>query len=192
HEEEYFPGEANLRMADIVVINKMDSATEEGIEAVKKNVKRIAPDALIVEADSELTVNGGDISGKKVLVVEDGPTLTHGEMKYGAAAIAAERNGAEMVEPRDKAVGKIAETYEKYPYIGKGILPAMGYGEEQKKDLEKTINSIEADFVLSGTPIDLKRVVNSNKPIVSVGYELKPRSGFESVIEKAIKEKLFG
>lgn len=192
HEEEYFPGEANLRMADIVVINKMDSASAEGIEAVKNNVRRIAPDALIVEADSELTVKGGDISGKKVLVVEDGPTLTHGEMKYGAAAIAAKRNGAEMVEPRDKAVGKIAETYEKYPYIGKGILPAMGYGEEQKKDLEKTINSIEADVVLSGTPIDLKRVVNANKPIVNVGYELKPRSGFESVIEKAIKEKLFG
>jgi predicted GTPase len=194
HEESYFPGEANLIMADIVVINKMDSAKQEDIETVKKNVARLAPNAQIVEADSELTLKGDDINiaGKRVLVVEDGPTLTHGEMKIGAAAVAAKRhNVAAMVDPRPAAVGKIAFTYEKYPYIGEGILPAMGYSDEQKKDLETTVNNTEADLVLSGTPIDLGRIIKANKPIVRVDYELKPKSGFETVIEKAIKDKLF-
>ena len=190
HEDSYYPGEANLRMADVVVINKMDSATPEQIAQVKANISRLAKDAVVVEADSELTVETS-IEGKRVLVVEDGPTLTHGEMKIGAAAVAAKRFGAaQMVEPRGRAVGKISETYQKYPYIGEGILPAMGYSDQQKKDLEVTMNNVDADIVLSGTPIDLSRIVKSNKPIVRVGYELKPRSGSETLIEKAIKERL--
>jgi len=191
HEENYYPGEANLRMADVVVINKMDSASPEGLKTVRDNIKRLAPNAKVVEADSELTVSG-DIKDKLVLVVEDGPTLTHGEMKIGAASVAAKRFGAKkMADPRPHAVGKIKYTYEVYPNIGEGILPAMGYSAEQKKDLETTINNTPADLVLSGTPIDLSRLVKANKPVVRVDYALKCRAGFEKVIETAIKEKLF-
>jgi predicted GTPase len=190
HELSYYPGEANLRMADVIVINKMDSATDEQIKKLKENIAKYNSTAVVVEADSALSLSG-DIKDKRVLVVEDGPTLTHGEMEIGAAAVAAKRFGAkEMVEPRGKAVGKIAETYKTYPYIGKGILPAMGYSDQQKKDLEKTINSIEADLVLSGTPIDLGRIVKANKPIVRVSYDLAPRSSSLGLLEKAIKDKL--
>jgi predicted GTPase len=125
--------------------------------------------------------------------VEDGPTLTHGEMKIGAASVAAERFGvAEIVDPKPHAVGKIASTYEKYPNIGKGILPAMGYSDAQKKDLETTINKIEADLVLSGTPIDLGRVVKVNKPIINVAYELAPRGNGAKLLEERLVKKLFG
>lgn len=190
HECLYYPGEVNVLMADVIVINKMDSAKPEDIETVKANCKRLAPNAVIIEADSELTVDG-DIKGKRVLVVEDGPTLTHGGMKIGAASVAAKRFGVkEMVDPRPAAVGKIAFTYKKYPNIGEGILPAMGYGEEQTRDLEKTINAIDADIVLSGTPIDLGRVVKVNKPIVRVGYELAPRGNGAEMLKEAV-EKLF-
>ncbi|MBN2694458.1 GTPase [bacterium] len=190
HEVSYYPGEANLVMADVVVINKMDSATAEDIELVKKNIERLAPNAVVVEADSELTLDG-DITNKKALIVEDGPTLTHGEMKIGAALVAAKRFGVgSMADPRPHAVGKIAYTYKKYPNIGENILPAMGYGDEQVKDLETTINNIEADIILSGTPIDLGRIVKVNKPIVRVGYELKEREGSKGKLEAAIK-KLF-
>ena len=190
HECLYYPGEVNVLMADVIVINKMDSATPEDIETVKANCKRLAPNAVVIEADSELTVDG-DIKGKRVLVVEDGPTLTHGGMKIGAASVAAKRFGVkEMVDPRPAAVGKIAFTYKKYPNIGEGILPAMGYGEEQTRDLEKTINAIDADIVLSGTPIDLGRVVKVNKPIVRVGYELAPRGNGAELLKEAV-EKLF-
>ncbi|MBU1036765.1 GTPase [Patescibacteria group bacterium] len=189
-EENYYPGEVNLRMADIVIINKMDSAKAEDIKIVKQNIKKLTPTAQVVEADSELLVDS-DLKGKKVLVVEDGPSLTHGGMKYGAAAVAAQRAGAEMIDPKPAAVGKIKETYQKYPEIGQGILPAMGYSDEQKKDLETTINNIkEAEIVLSGTPIDLARIVKSDKPIIRVGYELKARPGFENIIEDAMKKKL--
>lgn len=190
HECLYYPGEVNVLMADVIVINKMDSAKPEDIETVKANCKRLAPNAVIIEADSELTVEE-DIKGKRVLVVEDGPTLTHGGMKIGAASVAAKRFGVkEMVDPRPAAVGKIAFTYKKYPNIGEGILPAMGYGEEQTRDLEKTINAIDADIVLSGTPIDLGRVVKVNKPIVRVGYELAPRGNGAELLKEAV-EKLF-
>ena len=190
HECLYYPGEVNVLMADVIVINKMDSAKPEDIETVKANCKRLAPNAVVIEADSELTVDG-DIKGKRVLVVEDGPTLTHGGMKIGAASVAAKRFGVkEMVDPRPAAVGKIAFTYKKYPNIGEGILPAMGYGEEQTRDLEKTINAIDADIVLSGTPIDLGRVVKVNKPIVRVGYELAPRGNGAELLKEAV-EKLF-
>ncbi len=190
HEVSYYPGEANLVMADVVVINKMDSATFEDIALVKSNIQRLAPNAVVVEADSELTVDA-NIKDKKVLIVEDGPTLTHGEMKIGAASVAAKRFGVgSMADPRPHAVGKIAYTYQKYPNIGEYILPAMGYGEQQVKDLETTINNIQADIILSGTPIDLGRIVKVNKPIVRVGYELKEREGSIGKIEAAIK-KLF-
>jgi predicted GTPase len=192
HEVAYYPGEANLRMADVVVINKMDSATPEQLKIVKDNVRRIAPRAVVVEADSELTLDG-EIRGKRVLVVEDGPTLTHGEMQIGAALVAAKRFGAaEIVEPRHHAVGKIAETYQKYPKIGAGILPAMGYSDQQKADLQATINAIDADLILSGTPIDLTRIIQVNKPVVRVGYDLKPRDGSGGLLEKAICDRLFG
>lgn len=199
HEESYFPGEANLRMADVVVINKMDSADPKSIKIVKDNVKKLAPNAKVVDADSILTISGS-IKGKKVLIVEDGPTLTHGEMKIGAAYVAAndKKNGAKgMADPRPNAVGKLAETYKKYPNIGENILPAMGYSDQQVKDLATTINNTKADIVLSGTPIDLERTfaekkIKVNKPIVRVGYELKPRKGFEKIIEAAIIEKLLG
>ncbi|MCE5268786.1 MAG: cyclic 2,3-diphosphoglycerate synthase [Planctomycetaceae bacterium] len=187
HEVAYYPGEANLRMADVVVINKMDSASPEQLEIVRANIRRLAPKATVVEADSELKTDG-DIRGKRVLVIEDGPTLTHGEMRFGAAMIAAQRFGAaEVVEPRSKAVGKLAETYRKYPNIGFGILPAMGYSEQQKRDLQSTINAIDADVILSGTPIDLTRIVSVNKPVVRVSYELKPRETSLGLLEKAVE-----
>jgi predicted GTPase len=192
HEVSYYPGEANLRMADVVVVNKMDSASPQQLKVLMDNVRRLAPKAVVVEADSELSLDG-DIKGKRVLVIEDGPTLTHGEMQFGAAMIAAKRFGAaEVVEPRHHAVGKIAETYRKYPNIGAGILPAMGYSDQQKRDLQTTINAIDADVILSGTPIDLTRIVSVNKPVVRVSYDLKPREGSLGLLEKAIKERVFG
>ncbi|MBU4273421.1 MAG: cyclic 2,3-diphosphoglycerate synthase [Planctomycetes bacterium] len=192
HEVAYYPGEANLRMADVVVINKMDSANQRQLKILRDNIHRIAPDAEVVEADSELTLDG-EIKGKRVLVIEDGPTLTHGEMRIGAAMVAAERFGAaEVVEPRHQAVGKIAETYLKYPNIGEGILPAMGYSDQQKQDLQATINAIDADVILSGTPIDLTRIISVNKPVVRVRYDLKPRQGSLGLLEKAIQQRLFG
>ena len=191
HEVGYYPGEANLRMADVVVINKMDSASPQQLKIVRDNIARIAPDAVVVEADSELRLDA-EIKGKRVLVIEDGPTLTHGEMRIGAAMVAAKRFGAgEVVEPRHYAVGKIAETYRKYPNIGEGILPAMGYSDQQKRDLQTTINAIDADIILSGTPIDLTRIVSVNKPVVRVSYDLKPRPGSLGLLEKAIQDRLF-
>lgn len=191
HEVAYYPGEVNVCMADVIVINKMDSARPEDVETVKANCKRLNPNAVVIEADSALTVSG-DIKNKRVLIVEDGPTLTHGEMKIGAASVAAKRAGVkEMVDPRPFAVGKIAYTYKKYPNIGEGILPAMGYGEEQKKDLEATMNAVNADVVVSGTPIDLGRIVKSNKPIVKVGYELAPRGDGAKKLEEIIVRNLF-
>lgn len=191
HEVAYYPGEANLRMADVVVINKMDSANQRQLKILRDNIHKIAPDAVVVEADSELTLDG-EIKGKRVLVIEDGPTLTHGEMRFGAAMVAAERFGAaEVVEPRHHAVGQIAETYLKYPNIGEGILPAMGYSDQQKQDLQTTINAIDADVILSGTPIDLTRIISVNKPVVRVRYDLKPRQGSLGLLEKAIQQRLF-
>ncbi len=190
HEAAYYPGEANLRMADVVVINKMDSASSQQLKVVRDNIRRLAPEAAVVEADSELFLDG-DIRGKRVLVLEDGPTLTHGEMTYGAAMVAAKRFGAgEVVEPRTHAVGKIADTYRKYPNIGAGVLPAMGYSDQQKRDLQTTINAIDANVILSGTPIDITRIISVNKPVVRVGYELKPREGSADVLEKAIRKLL--
>jgi len=187
HETSYYPGEVNLRAADVLVINKVDSADPAGVEAVIKTAQEINPGATIIKANSELTVEDPSlIEGKKVLVVEDGPTLTHGEMKYGAGVVAAQRAGVgEMVDPRPYAVGKLAETFEKYPNIGI-LLPAMGYGDQQVKDLEATINATPCDSVVIGTPIDLRRICSIEKPSTRVMYDLKEigDTNLEDVLSK--------
>ncbi len=174
HEVKYHPGETNLRMADVVVINKVDTAEKENVEKVKKSIKETNPDAIVVEAASPIFVEEAEkIKGKKVLAVEDGPTLTHGEMPYGAAVIVAQKYGAkELIDPRPYAVGSIKETFEKYKHIGK-LLPAMGYGEKQIKELQETINKTPCDVIVAATPIDLNRVVKTDKPIIHVRYELQ-------------------
>ncbi|MBC7081403.1 MAG: GTPase [Thermoplasmatales archaeon] len=177
HEVSYYAGEINARMADYVIINKVDTANREDVEKVKNNIKMINHRAKIIEAESPIRVEG-KIEGKKALVVEDGPTITHGEMKYGAATIVAEKLGLEIVDAKKYAVGSILETYKKYPHLEK-VLPAMGYGKSQIEELEETINSADCDFVLSATPINLERVLNVNKKIVRVRY---------GVGEKAEKE----
>ncbi len=165
HELTYYPGESNLRAADVVVLNKMDTADLSNIAQVRENVRQVNPQAIIVEAASPIFVEDPDaIAGKRVLVVEDGPTLTHGEMAYGAGIVAARRFGAaEIIDPRPYAVGSIAQTFEKYPATG-ALLPAMGYGEEQVKDLEETINATPCDLVIIGTPIDLRRIIDFRHP----------------------------
>ncbi|HGY54214.1 MAG TPA: GTPase [Caldithrix abyssi] len=170
----YYPGEANLRAADVVIINKMDSADAEDIQIVRENIQDVNPEAMVIDAASPLFVEDYQkITGKRVLVVEDGPTLTHGEMTYGAGVVAAEKFGAaELVDPRPYTVGTITETFEKYPDIGT-LLPAMGYGDQQIKDLEETINKTDCDLVVIGTPIDLRKLININKPAVRVTYELQ-------------------
>jgi len=174
HELRYHPGEANLRMADVVVINKVDTANLDDIETVRRNVQILAPEAIVIEGASPIIVDDpGAIRGKRVLVVEDGPTLTHGEMAYGAGVVAARRFGAaEIIDPRPYAVGSIAETFAKYPGTG-ALLPAMGYGEKQAADLEATIRAVPADMVIVGTPIDLTRVITIDKPYQRIRYELQ-------------------
>jgi predicted GTPase len=174
HELRYYPGETNVRMADVFVINKVDTANPEDVITVRDNLHMLNPKAVVIEGASPLFVDDPDaIRGKRVLVVEDGPTLTHGEMAYGAGFVAARRFGAgEIVDPRPYAVNSIRDTYEKYPGTGT-ILPAMGYGDQMMRDLEETINTADVDLVLSGTPIDLTRVIKINKPIQRVRYELQ-------------------
>jgi len=174
HESSYHPGETNARLADVFVINKVDTAEPEKVIRVREALRKLNPNAIQIEAASPLFVEDADaIRGKRVLVVEDGPTLTHGEMAYGAGYVAARRFGAAMiVDPRPFAVNTIAATYEKYPKTGP-ILPAMGYGDAQMKDLEETINKSDVDLVIVGTPIDLKRIININKPSQRVRYELQ-------------------
>ena len=174
HEEAYHPGEANVRMADVLVINKVDTAPAESVLKVRANLERLNPRAIVIEAASPIFVDDpGAIRGKRVLVVEDGPTLTHGEMAYGAGWVAARRFGAgEIIDPRPYAVGSIAATYAKYPTTGQ-VLPAMGYGNGQMRELEQTINNANADLVLIGTPIDLARILDLNKPTQRIRYELQ-------------------
>lgn len=174
NELSYYPGEVTLRVADVVVINKMDSASPENIQIVRENIEKVNPTAVVIDAASPLTVHHPElIKGKRVLVVEDGPTLTHGEMKLGAGTVAARKYGAkEMVDPRPFVIGKLAETFETYPNIGL-LLPAMGYGEQQIADLEKTINNTDCDTVVIATPIDLQRIVKINKPSTKVDYDLE-------------------
>jgi predicted GTPase len=174
HELSYYPGEATLRLADYVVINKMDSADAAAIQIVRDNIAKVNPNAVVVDGASPLSIDKPElVRGKKVLVVEDGPTLTHGEMKIGAGTVAANKCGAgELVDPREYAVGKLAETFKIYPGIGT-LLPAMGYGDQQIKDLEATIDKTPCDVVVIATPIDLNRIVKINKPTVKVGYDLQ-------------------
>jgi len=174
HEMKYYPGETNVRMADVFVINKVDTANPDDVITVRENLHRLNPNAVVIEAASPLFVDNPEmIRGKRVLVVEDGPTLTHGEMAYGAGYVAARRFGAkEIVDPRPFAVKSIAATYAKYPKTGP-ILPAMGYGAKQMKDLEATIDKADVDMVIVGTPIDLTRVIKIKKPYQRVRYELQ-------------------
>ncbi len=174
HELRYYPGEVNLRTADVVVINKVDSAPPEGIAEVRANVARLNPKALVVEAASTVRIDDpGMVAGKRVLVVEDGPTLTHGGMETGAGVVAARMSGAAgLVDPRPFAVGTIADTFAAYPSVGP-VLPAMGYSNDQLSDLEQTIAAADADAVVVGTPIDLARVVRIDKPHTRVHYDLE-------------------
>ena len=174
HEKTYYPGAVNLRMADIAVINKIDTANSENISQLRKNIFELSPKAILVEAASPIKVDNPEIiRGKRVLVIEDGPTLTHGEMQFGAGVVAAQKYGArEIIDPRPFAVGSIKDTYQKYPLIGT-LLPAMGYGEKQIKELETTINNSDAEIIIIGTPIDLSRVMKVNKKYVRVQYELQ-------------------
>ncbi len=173
HEVSYYPGETNFRMADVIVINKVDTARPEDIATVRGNAQALNPDAVIIEAGSPITLADKEpIRSRKVLVIEDGPSVTHGGMKTGAGTIAAQRFGAaEIVDPHPYAVGSIKSTFKKYPHIGR-MLPAMGYGPKQIRELEETINAVPCDLVVSGTPIDLGRVLKVNKPVVHVRYEL--------------------
>ena len=173
HETRYHPGEANLRMADVIVVNKMDSASAEQVDALMGTIREVNPSATLVKANSRVTVDDATaIEGKRVLVVEDGPTLTHGDMKYGAGVVAARAHGAaEIVDPRPWAMGTIEETFQKYD-VGP-VLPAMGYSDEQLEEMQKTIDAADADLVVIGTPIDLRHVIEIRKPAVRVSYDLE-------------------
>lgn len=191
HELAYYPGEVTLRLADVVVINKMDSSAPGDIQTVRESIEKVSPKAIVVDGASPISVDDPSIiKGKRVLVVEDGPTLTHGEMKIGAGVVAARKFGAaELVDPRPFTVGKITETFEKYPNIGT-LLPAMGYGDQQLKDLETTINNTDCDAVVIGTPIDLNRIINIKRPSTRVWYDLQEigRPNLEEVIDDFVKK----
>ncbi len=188
HEISYHPGETNSRMADVIVINKVDTADHANVIKVRDNLRRINPNAIVIEAASPLFVDDPKaIQGKRVLVIEDGPTLTHGEMAYGAGWVAAQRFGAaEIIDPHPYAVGSIKATYDKYPTTG-NVLPAMGYGDAQTRELEQTINAIDCDLVIIGTPIDLTRVIKINKPHQRVRYELQEIG--QPTLEDVLKAK---
>ncbi|MBI9072687.1 MAG: GTPase [Melioribacteraceae bacterium] len=188
HEMSYYPGNTSLRLADAAIINKIDTAWPEDIQEVRDNIMAVNPTATIIEAASPLTVENPEIiRGKRVLVVEDGPTLTHGEMQFGAGTVAAQKMGAaEIVDPRPYTVASITKTFEKYPEIGV-LLPAMGYGEQQMKDLEDTINAVDCDSVVIGTPIDLGRILKINKPSTRVKYDLQEIGNI--TVETILKEK---
>jgi len=195
HELNYYPGEVTLRIADVVIINKIDTADGAGIQTVRENINLVNPGAIVIDGASPIQVEDVDvIRGKRVLVVEDGPTLTHGEMKIGAGIVAARKFGAsELVDPRPFTVGKLAETFEIYPEIGT-LLPAMGYGEEQLQDLETTINNTDCDAVVIGTPIDLTRIIQINKPTTRVFYDLQEigHPNLEDVLENFLEDHQLG
>ena len=190
HEITYYPGETNLRMADVVVINKVVTADYEDIEEVRENTMIVNPGAMIIDAASPLTIEDIDkIKGKRVIVVEDGPTVTHGDMSYGAGYIAARKAGAEIVDPRPFAVGSIKDTFEKYPHL-EDVLPAMGYGKKQIEELQQTINKADVDAIVIGTPIDLNRVVKIDKPNTRIRYDLQEigRPNLEDVLSDFVKK----
>jgi len=191
HELTYYPGNVTLRLADVVVINKMDSADAEGIEIVRRNIASENPDAIVIDCASTLDIDDPSIvKGKKVLVVEDGPTLTHGQMKIGAGVVAAQKFGATgLVDPRPYTVGRLSETFDIYPNIGT-VLPAMGYGEQQLRDMETTINNTECEAVVIGTPIDLSRIIKIDKPHTRVYYNLQEigRPDLTGVLDDFVKK----
>jgi predicted GTPase len=191
NEMHYYPGESNLRMADAIVINKVDSASPEQVAAVRASIAAVNPKAMVIEAASPISVDDPDlIRGKRVLVIEDGPTCTHGEMKYGAGVVAALRFGAaELVDPRPFAVGSIATTFKRYPGIGP-LLPAMGYGEKQIEDLEATVRKAKVDVVVVATPIDLTRLIKIAQPMLRVTYDLQEIG--KPTLEDALKPILGG
>lgn len=193
HELKYYPGEVCLRTTDVAIINKVDSASAEAVEIVENNIKFASPNSTIIKAESTITVDNPEIiAGKRVLIVEDGPTLTHGEMKIGAGSVAAERLGVkEIVDPRPFAAGTLVETFSQHSHIG-NVLPAMGYGEQQLKDLEETINKTDCDAVIIGTPMDLSRVISINKPFTRVHYELDEVStpNLKEVLESFIEKNM--
>ena len=193
HESSYYPGEVNTLAADIILINKVNTAKPEYIKAVWKNVASLNPTATIIEGISEVTAEKAtEITGKKVLVIEDGPTVTHGSMPYGAGTVAAEANNAgEIIDPRPYAVGSIIDTFEKYNHLSH-VLPAMGYGKKQMKELEETINKTDVDLIVSGTPIDLGRVLSTNKPLVRVRYTVGKSTTkvLEQIVDAFIAENL--
>jgi predicted GTPase len=173
HELRYHPGETNLRMADVVVINKVDTARRVDVDAVRASVARVNPRAVIIEAASPITVDDpSQLKGRRAIVVEDGPTVTHGEMAYGAGTLAADRYRAEVIDPRPFAAGGLREVYAAYPHLTR-VVPAMGYGAEQIHDLEQTLRGADADVVVIGTPVDLRHLLRLNKPAVRVAYELQ-------------------
>ena len=191
HELTYYPGEVTLRIADVVVINKIDTSDLKDIALVRENIAKVNPTALVIDGASPIKVdNPSVIKGKRVLVVEDGPTLTHGEMKIGAGIVAAQKFGAkECVDPRPFVVGKLAETFKTYPNIGT-LLPAMGYGDQQLHDLELTINGTDCDAVVIGTPIDLNRIIKINKPNTRVYYDLQEigKPDFTDILDEFISK----
>lgn len=189
-EVNYYPGEINFRRAKVIIFNKMDSAKEDDVKKIQKNIERFNPSAKIIYADSEIVIDNPEmIKGKTVLCIEDGPTTTHGGVKTGAATVAALRNGARrLISARDYAVGEIKETYAHYPNIG-NLLPAMGYSRQQIKDMQETINRVPCDVVVSGTPIDIRKLVKINKLLVTVKYNLKERAG-SFTVEKLMEEFL--
>ena len=193
HELSYYPGEVTLRLADVVVINKEETANLENILSVRQNIQKVNPNALVIDAASPIKVDNPEvIKGKRVLVVEDGPTLTHGEMKIGAGTVAAQRYGArEIIDPRPFLVGELEETFNKYTNIG-NLLPAMGYGEKQMKDLEASINNSDAEAIIIGTPIDLNRIIKINKPTTRVYYDLQEigEPNLEQILEEFINKHL--
>ena len=194
HELSYYPGETQLRISDVVVINKMETAAPDAIQIVRENIQKVAPNAVVIDGASPIKVDKPElIKGKRVLVIEDGPTLTHGEMKLGAGTVAAQKFGAaEIIDPRPFVVGKLAETFKIYPNIG-ALLPAMGYGDEQVADLEKSINNTDCDSVIIGTPMDLNRIINIKKPNTRVYYDLQEigepnlQQSIDEFVEKFVK-----
>ncbi len=189
HETSYYPGEVNVRMADIIVLNKVDTATRDAIEVVRRNVRQLNPDAPIVETASSVRVNDPKlIEGKRVLVVEDGPTVTHGDMPYGAGMMASRKFGArQLVDPKPLAIGSIKETFQKYPHL-ESVLPAMGYGEKQISELRQTIAKADCDTIVVATPIDITRIMKLDRPTVRVRYEIEERS--KPTLEEIVSQKL--
>lgn len=191
HEISYYPGETNLRMADVIIINKIKTARKKGIKTVRDNIKKYNPTAVVIEAQSEITVNNPSLlRNRRVLVVEDGPTLTHGGMPYGAGTIAAKRYNAKIMNPRPHLSGSLKDVFKKYPHLG-NVLPAMGYSPQQVWELESTINKTPCDAVVSGTPIDLRRIIRAKKPIARIRYELKElgKPRLETILKKFTKPK---